>query len=113
MRWLVVPLLLSLAACAASDSDGQAPLPPGYVPPARAAPSPPVSPIPAAPADRCGAAELGWLVGRPRTEIPVPVDPSRRRVACTTCPITEDFRPDRLTILFDADTGLVTSVRCV
>ncbi|MFI4977002.1 MAG: hypothetical protein ACHP84_20920, partial [Caulobacterales bacterium] len=63
-------------------------------------------------ADSCGAAQLQSLVGKPRTEIPIPLEPSLRRVACTTCPITQDYSPSRQTILFDAETGLVTSVKC-
>ena len=35
--------------------------------------------------ERCDASALAYLVGHPRTEIPVPVDPSRRRVSCTGC----------------------------
>jgi hypothetical protein len=42
----------------------------------------------------------------------VPNDPSRRRVACTTCPVTMDFREDRVNILFDADTGVIKEVKC-
>ena len=61
---------------------------------------------------RCEAASLAYLVGRPRMEIPVPVDPTSRRVSCTTCPVTQDYRPDRTDILFDAQTGLITEVRC-
>jgi hypothetical protein len=52
------------------------------------------------------------LVGRPRTEIPVPLDPAKQRVACTTCPVTEDYRPDRLNFFFDAGTGLIREIRC-
>ncbi len=62
--------------------------------------------------DSCGASALQALVGRPRTEIPVPINPSRRRVVCTTCPMTQDIRPDRLTILFNAETGRVTKLIC-
>ena len=63
-------------------------------------------------ADACGAAAHAYLVGKPRSEIPIPVDPSSRRVACSTCPVTEDFRPTRLNILYDTQSGLVTSVAC-
>jgi hypothetical protein len=62
--------------------------------------------------DLCHAAELQSLVGQPRTEIPVPVDVINRRVACTTCPITEDYSPYRLNIFFDQETGIVEEVRC-
>ena len=70
-----------------------------------------MSPIPT-PKDACGAADLQALIGHSRTEIPVPVDPNRQRVACTTCPVTEDFRPDRLNFFFDADTGRIRQIRC-
>lgn len=62
--------------------------------------------------DQCGAAALQGLIGRPRTEVPIPVDPNRQRVACTTCPVTLDYRPDRLNFFFDAETGIIREVRC-
>ena len=62
--------------------------------------------------DRCAAAGLQYLVGRPRTEIPVPLDPGKRRVVCSSCIITQDYRPDRQTITFDTDSGLIKSVAC-
>ena len=64
------------------------------------------------PPDQCGAADLLWLVGRTRREIPVPVNPAARRVTCTTCPMTEDFSPSRLNILFDPTTDRIQTVRC-
>jgi len=63
-------------------------------------------------ADICRAGELQWLVGRQRSEIPVPVDVVNRRVACTTCPVTEDYSPYRLNIFYDRSTGRIESVRC-
>jgi hypothetical protein len=42
----------------------------------------------------------------------VPVDVSKRRVTCTTCPVTMDFREDRLNIFFDAETGIIKEVKC-
>ena len=62
--------------------------------------------------DTCGATALAGLVGKPRTRIPVAVDLSRRRVACTACPVASDIRLDRVNILYDAKTGLVTRVTC-
>jgi hypothetical protein len=62
--------------------------------------------------DICRAGELQWLVGKPRTEIPVPVDVVNRRVTCTTCPVTLDYSPQRLNILFNEQTGIVEQVRC-
>lgn len=75
------------------------------------APSPGAPPI-ILPADQCGAYRLQHLVGQPRTEIPVPVDVTSRRVTCTECPLTENYSAGRLNILFDRDTGLVERVYC-
>ena len=63
-------------------------------------------------ADLCKADELQWLVGKPKTDIPVPVEVVNRRVTCTTCPVTEDYSPDRLNILFNDQSGIVEQVRC-
>lgn len=69
--------------------------------------------LPAIPAvDSCGISELAWLIGKPKTEIPVPVDPGRRRVYCATCMVTEDLVPDRQDIVFDPDTGVVVRLGC-
>lgn len=68
--------------------------------------------MPQTDADLCKADENQWLIGKPRTEIPVPVDVINRRVACTTCPITEDYSPYRLNIFYNQQTGLVETVRC-
>jgi hypothetical protein len=72
----------------------------------------PVVPPPPAIQSHCEAPNLAWLVGKPRTAIPVPVDLSNRRVSCTTCPVTQDYQPDRTDILFDEQTGLITAVKC-
>ncbi|MDP2116420.1 MAG: hypothetical protein Q8J71_03385 [Brevundimonas sp.] len=63
-------------------------------------------------ADLCRAGELQWLVGKPKTDIPVPVDVVNRRVTCTSCPVTQDYSPYRLNILFNEQTSLVEQVRC-
>ena len=63
-------------------------------------------------ADMCKAGDLQWLVGKPRSEIPVPVDVVNRRVACTTCPVTEDYSPYRLNIFYNQQTGIVERVSC-
>lgn len=61
---------------------------------------------------QCDAASLAYLIGRPRTEIPVPADLSRRWVSCATCAPPDDHRPDRTDILFNAETGLIVSISC-
>ncbi|SRR5690606_32962774 len=68
--------------------------------------------LPPPDADACGAQDLQWLVGQPRTAIPVPVNVVSRRVACTTCPVTEDYSPYRLNIFYDQTTGIIEQVRC-
>jgi hypothetical protein len=70
--------------------------------------APPASPT----LDQCRAGELQWLVGKPKTEIPVPVDVVSRRVTCTTCPVTLDYSPTRLNIFFNEQTDIVEQVRC-
>jgi hypothetical protein len=95
-------LTLGLAGCAGDE-------PPSYTPPSPA----PVARRPPTPArDECGAAQAQAYVGKLRNEIPVPVIPSQQRVACTTCPVTQDYNPRRLNFFFDADTGVVREVRC-
>jgi hypothetical protein len=105
-----------LAACGGADAartSPQAPTGPAPAIVADAAAQPAIgSRLPTLDSDICRARDLQWLVGRPRTEIPVPVDVINRRVACTTCPVTEDYSPYRLNIFYDQQTGLVTEVRC-
>lgn len=103
-RKLVLTLgaaLLMLGACASEPS----------APPVAERPPAP-RPEPDRPADQCGAAQAQRLVGRNRSEIPVPVNPGLQRVACTTCPVTMDFHPRRLNFFYDAETGIIKEVRC-
>lgn len=104
-RAIALAGLLALAACST------APEPAAPPPPAPTAPPPP-APAPQPAADSCGARDLQALVGRPRSEIPVPVRPELQRVACTTCAVTMDFNPNRLNFFFDAQTGLIKEIRC-
>ena len=108
-RLLAAAALAAVCACspqprlpiALPRTDGQPPPRPSAPPPA-----------PAPAADSCGARPLQSLIGRPRTEIPVPIHPERQRVMCTTCPMTMDYNAGRLNFLFDASTGLIKEVRC-
>ena len=78
--------------------------------------SAPVAQTPVRPAqdeaDMCKANDLQWLVGKSKSQIPVPVDVVNRRVACTTCPVTQDYSPYRLNIFFNPQTDVVEQVRC-
>jgi len=103
VKHLTLLAILGLSACAAAPATPSAP-------PISGAPTIPLPPPESA--DSCGAAAMQWLVGRPRSEIPPAADPSRRRVACTTCPVTLDYRASRLNIFFDAETGIVKEVKC-
>ena len=117
LRRLVLTALVCVLAGCASGVEEPVPDPvptpeaPPQPPPIAIAPAP-ISVPPAPDRDQCGAWELQDLIGRPRTQIPVPVDPSRRRVVCSTCPMTMDFAPGRLTIVYDTATNLVTKVSC-
>lgn len=106
-------LLLVLAACA-SEPSGPAPTAPSPTSAAPPATTPPQSrpPEPRPGADSCGAAAAQRYVGRPRTEIPIPIQPSLQRVACTTCPITLEYMPRRLNFFYDAETGVIKEVKC-
>jgi hypothetical protein len=123
--WTGLGLALLLAACADGPSYPTTQTAPAAAPapepaPAIASPAPTLAtPIPGPRAisgtsgpDACGAAQMQGLVGRPRSMIPVPVDPNRQRVACTTCPAAQDTDPARLNFLFDADSGVIRQVRC-
>lgn len=67
---------------------------------------------PSTAADACGAGAHAYLVGKNRSEIPVPVNPGQRRVYCSTCPVTMDFSAARLNIVYNPETDLVTEVKC-
>ena len=84
-----------------------------YAKPALVAHAPPASRAAfAAGPDTCSITELAWLIGRPKTDIPVPVMPSQRRVYCTNCSVTDDHDLERQNIVFDPDTGVVTQLGC-
>ena len=109
---------LSLSSCTSAPEAPVAPAPrpepqaPVYHPPvSRPTPPPPAAYRPMAD-DQCGASALQALVGKPRTEIPVPLDPGKRRVVCSSCIVTQEYRSDRQTIVFSSETGIIESVKC-
>ena len=105
---LTLVAALTLAACGTSTPEAPPPAPATV----QAAPAPPATPAPQPVVDTCGAAAMQHLVGRPRTEIPVPVKPNLQRVACNTCPITMDYNQNRLNFFFDAQTGIIKTIKC-
>jgi len=62
--------------------------------------------------DSCSLSAARSYVGKLRTELPVPIQPSLQRVVCTTCPVTLEFNPWRVNFLFDAETGVIKEVKC-
>jgi hypothetical protein len=104
-RRLLLACMLGLAGCAdylAVDNQGHTTAEPLQ----GARPAAPVK------GDVCGAAPLQYLVGRNKVEAPPPVDPSRRRVYCSSCVAPGRARPDQVDIVFDKDTGTITAVKC-
>jgi hypothetical protein len=61
---------------------------------------------------QCDAAGAQSLIGSHRGAVTFPVDANVRFV-CSECAMTQDYRPDRLTIIYDEDTGVIEQVRCV
>lgn len=62
--------------------------------------------------DRCGAASRQGWIGQTLSHLPpTPPNAEWRRV-CTTCQKTDDFRPDRLNIVYDAADGRIVSLSC-
>ncbi len=85
---------LALAACAPLDDGGPSPTPPQDGP------------------DQCKAAQYQRYIGRNRSELPPRPSGEVWRVTCTTCPVTMDYSPGRLNILFDEATGVIREVKC-
>ena len=108
----ILPILTILAGCSSPLSSPTLAAPSSAEARPLTPPAPAWSVATAGAKDLCGAAELQGLIGRPRTDIPVPVRPERQRVACTSCPVTQDESPERLNFFFDAATGLIREIRC-
>ena len=111
LRWLAAVAALALVAGGARSRTSRRPRRRRR---RQAAPAP--APVVAPPQslgsrDTCRADPLQYLVGHPRTDIPVPVNPNLRRVVCSTCAMTKDYDPSRQTIVYDCN-GLVHSVKC-
>ncbi len=101
---LATGLLAPLGGCSA-----------GYLPvdqQGRMTAIPPAASSSRAPGDTCGAGNLAYLVGKPKEEIPVALDLTRRRVICSTCEASGPPDPRRVTIAFDQASGLVTKIDC-
>lgn len=94
-RPLILAALLAMAACAPQ------PVEPDII-------GPSYSDAP----DQCRASAYQRYIGRSRTELPAKPEGQTWRVTCDTCPVTMDYNADRLNILYNSQTGLITKVQC-
>lgn len=62
--------------------------------------------------DQCRASEYRRYVGRNRSQLPPEPAGETWRVTCTTCPVTMDYNPRRLNILYEESTGVIHEVKC-
>ena len=85
---------LLVASCAPVDAGDLVPMPPEDSP------------------SRCKADQYQRYVGRNRSELPPRPADELWRVTCTTCPVTMDYNPRRLNILFEEATGVIREVKC-
>ena len=90
-----LPLILSLAALAACS-----PMEGGPAAPHADGPSP------------CKAEAYRGYIGRNRSELPAKPPGENWRVTCTTCPVTMDYSPNRLNMLFDETSGVIREIKC-
>ena len=75
-------------------------------------PPPPAPPIPRRPpADACGAGSVQYLLGRPVSDLGAS-GYRNQRVLPQGAEYQDIYVPDRLTVLFDPQTGRITRVRC-
>ncbi|MCS6624966.1 hypothetical protein N0B44_18795 [Roseibacterium beibuensis] len=63
-------------------------------------------------ASQCRADHYQRYIGRNRSELPARPEGEIWRVTCTTCPVTMDYNPNRLNILYDQSSGVVREVKC-
>lgn len=72
----------------------------------------PVAPSPGDGPAQCKAPEYQRFVGRNRSELPAAPAGEVWRVVCSNCAMTMDYNPNRLNIVFDLDTGVISEVKC-
>jgi len=91
---LSLAVISIVAACAPMNDEGAVPMPPSNGP------------------SQCKADQYQSYVGRDRAVLPSRPADEIWRVTCTSCPVTMDYNPSRLNILFEERTGVVRQVKC-
>ena len=71
-------------------------------------PPPPSASLPG----ECKADAYRSYIGKNRSELPATPAGETRRVVCSTCAVTMDFNPERVNIVYDTTSNLVTEVKC-
>lgn len=84
----------ALAACAPVEGGGATPAPPSNE------------------LGQCKADAYRSYIGKNRSELPAAAPGEVRRVVCSTCAVTMDFNPNRVNIVYDTASNLVTEVKC-
>ena len=62
--------------------------------------------------DECRASELQRYVGQPLSAVPQPPPGVALRTSCSTCPVNDDLRRNRVNIVFDQSSQRVVSIAC-
>lgn len=93
LTFVLAATSLMAAACAPME-DTTAPMPPADGP------------------TQCKADQYQRFVGRNRSELPAKPASETWRVTCTTCPVTMDYNPTRLNIVYEEATGVIRQVKC-
>ena len=106
MRTLLLAFAtFAVAACGQTVTPAGAPTAPAAETPAAAQTA-----AEATAQDICGASQYGSLIGANLAAVTLPADANIRVIQPDT-PVTDDFRPDRLNIIVDAN-GVITSLEC-
>lgn len=92
--------LMALAACGQTTATTEPPTPPAT----------PQTAAEATAQDTCGAARYSAMVGTNIAAATFPADAGIRVIQPDSI-VTEDFRPDRLNVIVDAN-GVITSLEC-
>lgn len=60
----------------------------------------------------CKANQYQQYIGRNRSELPAKPADANWRVVCSTCAMTMDFHEERMNVVYDQDTNVITRIFC-